>query len=90
MTSLQIGGMGERQQTRRNNPAPSLPPPPPPHSHQKKQKKKDKEKPTWWANQAGRWTGKGHLLIFFAFFPTAEPAPRLVTEGNSGANIYMK
>ena len=87
MTSLQIGGMGERQQTRRNNPSPSFPPPNPPLPP----KKKDKEKSTWWANQAGRWTGKGHLLIFFfAFFPTAEPGPRLVTEGNSGANIYMK
>ena len=44
------------------------------------------------ASRAVDWEGAlaDFFLSFFAFFPTAEPGPRLVTEGNSGANIYMK
>ena len=87
MTSLQIGGMGERQQTRRNNPSPSFPPPQPPTPTKKKRQGK-----IYLVSEPSRtvdWEG-ALADFFFAFFPTAEPGPRLVTEGNSGANIYMK
>jgi len=64
----------------------TLPPHPP-------QKKKKKRKNLGERSRLGGGLGRGICLFFspcFAFFPTAKLGPRLLTEGTSGANIYMK